>query len=63
VDLKPPRGTQDFVPPEGGSLRALYDAASAIANRYGFRYVETPTFEHTELFARTSGQTSDVVSK
>ena len=30
---------------------------------FGYRYVETPTFEHTELFARTSGETSDVVTK
>ena len=29
----------------------------------GYRYVETPAFEHTELFARTSGETSDVVTK
>lgn len=63
MDLTPPRGTQDFVPPEGGRLRALYDAAAVVARRFGYRYVETPTFEHTELFARTSGQTSDVVSK
>jgi histidyl-tRNA synthetase len=63
MDLKPPRGTQDFVPPAGGRLRALYDAAAATARRYGYRYVETPTFEHTELFARTSGESSDVVSK
>ena len=33
------------------------------ARLYGLRYVETPTFEHTELFARTSGETSDVVTK
>jgi histidyl-tRNA synthetase len=63
VDLEPPRGTRDFVPPDGGRLRALYDGAAAVARRYGYRYVETPTFERTELFARTSGQTSDVVSK
>ena len=34
-----------------------------LAELFGFRYVETPTFEHTELFARTSGVTSDVVTK
>jgi histidyl-tRNA synthetase len=63
MELKPPRGTRDFVSPEGGRLRALYDAAAETARRYGYRYVETPTFEYTELFARTSGHTSDVVSK
>jgi histidyl-tRNA synthetase len=63
VDLKPPRGTQDAIPPLGPRIRALYDRAAEVARRYGYRYVETPTFEHTELFARTSGATSDVVSK
>jgi histidyl-tRNA synthetase len=44
-------------------MRALYDRAAALARLHGFRYVETPTFEATELFSRTSGATSDVVSK
>ncbi|GIU96523.1 MAG: histidine--tRNA ligase [Actinomycetota bacterium] len=44
-------------------MRALYDRAAELARRYGYRYVETPGFEHTELFARTSGETSDVVTK
>jgi histidyl-tRNA synthetase len=44
-------------------MRALYDRAAALARLYGYRYVETPVFEATELFARTSGETSDVVTK
>ena len=44
-------------------MRALYDGAANLARLYGYRYVETPGFEATELFAVTSGQTSDVVSK
>jgi histidyl-tRNA synthetase len=44
-------------------MLGLYEAAHRIGRLYGFRYVETPTFEHTELFARTSGETSDVVTK
>jgi histidyl-tRNA synthetase len=59
----PPRGTRDFLVPDGARIRALYDRGAELARRYGFRYVETPGFEHTELFAKTSGQTSDVVSK
>lgn len=62
-DWAPPRGTQDLLPPDGGRMRALYDRAAELARRYGYRYVETPGFEHTELFAKTSGRTSDVVSK
>jgi histidyl-tRNA synthetase len=63
MDLKPPRGTQDFLPPAGERMRALYDRAAALAGRFGYRYVETPVFEHTELFSRTSGQSSDIVMK
>lgn len=44
-------------------MRGLYDRAATLARLYGYRYVETPGFEATELFARTSGETSDVVSK
>ncbi|HEY3208759.1 MAG TPA: histidine--tRNA ligase [Actinomycetota bacterium] len=63
MELKPPRGTQDFLPPAGDRMRELYERASALARRYGYRYVETPVFEHTELFSRTSGQSSDIVMK
>jgi histidyl-tRNA synthetase len=63
MDLKPPRGTLDLLPPQGGRMQALYLRAAALAHRYGFRYVETPAFEQTALFARTSGETSDVVEK
>jgi histidyl-tRNA synthetase len=63
VDLSPPRGTQDFLPPEGEQLRALYEHASRLARLHGFRYVETPVFESSELFQATSGQTSDIVEK
>jgi histidyl-tRNA synthetase len=63
MDLTPPRGTLDLLPPDGGRMRAVYDRAAELARRYGYRYVETPAFESTELFSATSGQTSDVVSK
>jgi histidyl-tRNA synthetase len=63
VELTPPRGTQDFLPPATERLLAVYDAAHRAATSFGYRYVETPTFESTDLFARSSGETSDVVSK
>jgi histidyl-tRNA synthetase len=44
-------------------MLALYDRAADLARCYGYRYVETPAFEHTELFQRTSGQSSDIVTK
>lgn len=63
MDLTPPRGTQDFLPPASDRLLAVYDAAHRAATSFGYRYVETPTFEASDLFARSSGETSDVVSK
>src|SRR6266702_184698 len=63
MDLAPPRGTLDLVPPSGERMRALYEAAGRLAELYGYRYTETPEFEHTELVHRTSGQTSDIVTK
>jgi histidyl-tRNA synthetase len=63
MELAPTRGTRDLMPPDGSVLRALYDRAAELDRLHGFRYVETPTFEATELFARTSGATSDIVSK
>jgi len=63
VEFQPPRGTDDLLPPASDAMLGLYEAAHRTARLYGFRFVETPTFEHTELFARTSGETSDVVTK
>ena len=63
IDLAPPRGTADLVPPRSEAMLGLYDEAHRTGRLFGFRYVETPVFEDTELFARTSGGTSDVVTK
>ena len=63
TQFTPPRGTEDLLPPESQAMALLYDAAHRLAQRYGYRYMETPAFEATELFARSSGQTSDIVSK
>lgn len=63
MELSPPRGTQDLLPVRSEAMLGLYEEAHRIARLFGFRYVETPTFEHTELFTRTSGETSDVVTK
>ena len=63
MELAPPRGTADLLPPRSDAMLGLYDAAHRVARLFGFRYVETPTFERTELFARAAGETSDVVTK
>ncbi|HXJ63721.1 MAG TPA: histidine--tRNA ligase [Actinomycetota bacterium] len=63
MELAPPRGTEDLLPPASTRMAELYRRAHRTARLHGYRYVETPGFEHTELFARTSGETSDVVGK
>jgi histidyl-tRNA synthetase len=63
MELAPPRGTDDLLPPRSDAMLGLYEEAHRTARLFGYRYVETPTFEHTELFSRTSGETSDVVTK
>jgi histidyl-tRNA synthetase len=62
-DFSPPRGTADLLPPESERMRVLVREAWGLASRYGFRAALTPSLDHTELFARTSGETSDVVTK
>jgi histidyl-tRNA synthetase len=63
MEPAPPRGTTDLLPPQSDRMRRLYDLAHDVATLYGYRYAETPAFESTELFVRTSGATSDVVQK
>jgi histidyl-tRNA synthetase len=63
VELQPPRGTGDLLPPRSETILALEETAHDLARLAAFRYVETPAFERTELFSRTSGESSDVVRK
>ena len=58
-----PKGTQDFVPPESTRKRRIEQVARSLAERYGFQEIITPTFEHTEVFSKSSGATSDIVTK
>jgi len=63
TDFSPPRGTQDLVPPTSDKIERLRADAWALARRYGFRPIETPTFEQTDLFVRGVGESTDVVTK
>ena len=63
MELAPPRGTDDLLGRRSDAMLGLYEHAHRTARLFGYRFVETPTFEHTELFSRTSGGTSDVVTK
>ena len=62
-DLRPVRGTRDFLPDDSRSFRLVEERPQAIASRCGYGEVATPIFEFTEVFARTLGDTSDIVTK
>lgn len=63
TEFNPPRGTQDLLPPASDRLERLAEEAAALARTFGFRRVDTPTFEETDLFVRGVGATTDVVTK
>ncbi|MCP5366880.1 MAG: histidine--tRNA ligase [Hyphomicrobiales bacterium] len=63
ASLNPVRGTHDLLPEARRRHRHVEDTARAVAARYGFAEIATPIFEFTEVFARTLGDTSDVVTK
>jgi histidyl-tRNA synthetase len=58
-----PRGTFDLLPPRGEAALAVRDALSAPVRRAGYGYIETPIFEDTELFVRSVGESTDIVTK
>ena len=61
--ISAPRGTADTLPAESWKWQAVESIARAVAELYHFAEIRTPIFEHTELFHRGVGETSDVVSK
>ncbi|WP_343565442.1 histidine--tRNA ligase [Kiloniella sp. b19] len=61
--LQPVRGTHDLLPEQMRAHRAVSDTARHVAALYGFDEIATPIFEKTEVFKRTLGDTSDIVTK
>ncbi|MBT5297640.1 MAG: histidine--tRNA ligase [Rhodospirillaceae bacterium] len=61
--LQPVRGTHDILPDDFRLQKSVADCAAEIAGRYGFKEITPPVFEFTEVFARTLGDTSDIVTK
>ncbi|MCQ2481168.1 MAG: histidine--tRNA ligase [Clostridia bacterium] len=57
------KGTQDILPENSGKQRFLENTLFEIADSFGFKEIRTPVFEHTELFQRGVGDTTDVVQK
>src|SRR5438874_1031201 len=61
--VQPVRGTQSLLGEDADRLSAVVTAFDRVRRLYGFRRVEVPTIEQTAVFARTIGETTDVVSK
>ncbi len=60
---QPVRGTQSLLGEEADRFHAVVDAFDRVRRLFGFRRVEVPVIEQTAVFARTIGETTDVVSK
>jgi histidyl-tRNA synthetase len=57
------RGTQDIFGEDADRFQAVVAAFERVRKLYGFRRVEMPVFEATQVFARSIGETTDIVSK
>lgn len=57
------KGTEDVLPKQSYRWQFVENIMREEAKAYGFKEIRTPVFEHTELFARGVGQTTDVVQK
>ena len=57
------RGTKDLLGTESLVQSRIISTAQKISERYGYEPIETPVFESTDVFKRTLGNTSDIVTK
>ncbi|HLI11023.1 MAG TPA: histidine--tRNA ligase [Alphaproteobacteria bacterium] len=63
AELQPVRGTRDLLPEESRRHHRVTETARRIAALYGYEEIGVPIFEFTEVFQRTLGDTSDIVTK
>ncbi|MCZ8514631.1 histidine--tRNA ligase [Paenibacillus filicis] len=63
MSIQKPKGTQDLLPGEIEKWQYLEGKARELCRRFNYREIRTPIFEHTELFQRGVGETTDIVEK
>ena len=63
MSISIPKGTKDILPAESYKWQWVEEKFRETCARYGYREFRTPVFEHTELFQRGIGSTTDVVQK
>lgn len=61
--MKAPRGTQDLLPGVSDKWQYVEGKLKELSNLYQYKEIRTPIFEHTELFERGVGDTTDIVQK
>lgn len=63
MQIKAPRGTYDILPEEAVKWQWMEQIMKETAQRFGYQEIRTPVFEHTELFQRGVGESTDIVTK
>ncbi|MBU3942536.1 histidine--tRNA ligase [Patescibacteria group bacterium] len=63
IKLQSASGMHDILPEDQGYYKRIYEVVSGMAEFYGFQKIDTPILEDAELFSKSIGETSDVVSK
>ena len=61
--INAPKGTKDMMPDQAYRWHYVEKKFQEICDKYGFKEIRTPAFEHTELFNRGVGETTDIVQK
>ena len=63
MEMQAPKGTKDMLPQDAYKWHFVEKTFRDVSKYYGMREIRTPMFEHTELFARGVGDTTDIVQK
>ena len=58
-----PKGTNDFLPGESEKWQYIEKLCRQVCAEYGYKEIRLPMFEHTEVYLRSVGETSDIVEK
>ena len=63
MKVNAPKGTKDILPEEVYMWHYIEDVIQEICNNFNYNQIRLPVFEHTELFQRGVGDTTDIVQK
>lgn len=63
MSINIPRGTQDILPGQVEKWQLIEEKARELCEKFQYKEIRTPIFEHTELFTRSVGDTTDIVQK